>query len=154
MKDNHKPTNERPEPEAPKGLRDDLAAIYAADVPVPAEVDRAVLTMARRRVTRRRRHKLAFRWAAGVAAAAAVVMFAVFVTGPERDRDTLTLVAAREDVDRDGRVDILDAFVLAKHVEAGRKPVARWDFNGDGRVDRADVDTVAMAAVKLNGGAL
>ena len=53
-----------------------------------------------------------------------------------------------KDIDGDGRIDIRDAFMLARQIErGGRRPA--WDFNGDGVVDRADVDLVAMAAVRL-----
>lgn len=57
----------------------------------------------------------------------------------------------RGDVNGDGRVDILDAFVLAKAVEAGAA-AGEWDLSGDGRVDRADVERVARAAVAVRGG--
>ncbi len=60
--------------------------------------------------------------------------------------------AAQADIDGNGKVDILDAFALARHIE-GKQPADRtWDFNGDGLIDRRDVDTVALAAVRLNKG--
>ena len=59
--------------------------------------------------------------------------------------------ADRHDLDGNGRVNILDAFVLARHVESAAVPRGQWDLNGDGLVDRNDVDLVAMAAVALNG---
>ncbi len=49
-------------------------------------------------------------------------------------------------------VDILDAFTLAKHIESKQPTEAMWDFNSDGLIDRRDVDTVALAAVRLNKG--
>lgn len=90
-------------------------------------------------------------------------------------------LAEREDIDHSGRVDILDAFALARMIEnqdtriAGQRRDARgdvgraadarpnragiteipamFDLNGDGAVDQGDVDAVAMAAVSLKGGA-
>jgi hypothetical protein len=87
-----------------------------------------------------------------------------------------------KDIDHNGRVDILDAFLLARQIKAGGQlggdrlvlpgvapkagspktdlsrfsgPVSpAWDFNGDGVIDQKDVDAVAMSAVKLKGGAL
>jgi hypothetical protein len=56
------------------------------------------------------------------------------------------------DVDGNGTVNILDAFALARHVDAQRPSEAKWDLNADGLVDRRDVDTVALAAVRLNKG--
>jgi len=62
--------------------------------------------------------------------------------------------AIREDIDGNGRLDILDAFALARHV-VGEEPVKmEWDLNRDGVVDAADVDDVAYAAVRLEWGAL
>jgi hypothetical protein len=64
------------------------------------------------------------------------------------------LVAASADVDLNGRVDILDAFKLAKHIKAGIRPDTKWDINGDGAVNRSDVDAIARAAVRLDKGVL
>jgi len=60
-------------------------------------------------------------------------------------------IARADDVNRDGRVDVLDAFALARALDAGGgRPV--WDVNRDGAVDEGDVDAVALAAVSLGGG--
>jgi hypothetical protein len=59
----------------------------------------------------------------------------------------------REDVDHDGKVDILDAFVVAKLIEARGQLDRTYDINGDGRIDGADVDRIAMAAVDTSGDA-
>ncbi|HWL92171.1 MAG TPA: dockerin type I domain-containing protein, partial [Phycisphaerae bacterium] len=59
----------------------------------------------------------------------------------------------REDVDGSGRVDILDAFVLARRIDGGAGVSESFDLTGDGQVNRFDVDAVAMAAVRLKGGA-
>ena len=61
-------------------------------------------------------------------------------------------MSRKGDFDGDGRVDILDAFALARHLESAHKPKDKWDMNGDGIVDRADVDRIAMAAVSLKRG--
>ena len=52
-------------------------------------------------------------------------------------------------MDAFGRVDIVDAFLLAKRVERAAASDLRFDLNGDGAVDRGDVDHVARAAVRL-----
>lgn len=49
-------------------------------------------------------------------------------------------------------MDILDAFRLAKGIESRGPTTAEWDVNGDGRIDRDDVDDVAFAAVRLDKG--
>jgi hypothetical protein len=65
------------------------------------------------------------------------------------------------DIDRNGRVDILDAFKLARQIESAGRTEANlslreqgWDMNGDGLVNRNDVDLVASAAVRLDKGVL
>jgi len=73
-------------------------------------------------------------------------------TAPEGRPQALAVARPVEDIDRNGTVDILDAFTLARHIEAGRPADRMWDFNGDGLVDRRDVDTVALAAVRLSKG--
>jgi hypothetical protein len=66
-------------------------------------------------------------------------------------RSQVTAVTSK-DIDRDGRVDILDAFMLARHIEFSTPPKDEWDINHDGAVDRADVDLIAMASVSLDRG--
>lgn len=146
-----------PELEAPKGLVEDVAALYGAEVPVPAELDDAIVVLARRRLTPRSRPRLVLRWAfGGAAATAAALLLAVWIVGgPERPRQASSRsahVSIKEDFDGNGRVDILDAFALARQIESARKLKDKWDMNGDGIVDRADVDRIAMAAVSLKRG--
>jgi len=57
-----------------------------------------------------------------------------------------------QDIDGSGRVDILDAFTLARVLDERRAVERKWDVTGDGKVDRADVDAVAMSAVRLDKG--
>jgi hypothetical protein len=52
-----------------------------------------------------------------------------------------------EDVDHSGKVDILDAFVVAKLIEVRGQLDRTYDINSDGRIDGVDVDRIAMAAV-------
>jgi len=153
MNPNEKPREDE-RPAAPESLVRDLRAVYRHDADVPREVDEAILRMARRQLVRRPR-VLVLRWAAA-AAMAACVLIAVLLSVPGSRTPVPAgagrLALAREDLDRDGRVDILDAFALAQAIEGGKEHRADWDVNGDGRVDRSDVDAVAMAAVRLEGG--
>jgi hypothetical protein len=57
-----------------------------------------------------------------------------------------------EDLNRDGVVDMLDAFALARQLEPGQAPRPQLDFNGDGRVDERDVQALAAQAVSLEAG--
>lgn len=59
-----------------------------------------------------------------------------------------------EDIDQSGRVDILDAFHLAKVLELKKqspdtKLPTRWDFNNDGQWNDADVNHLATHAVRI-----
>ena len=109
-------------------------ALALSAVPVPPEIDARILDAASRRRARRR-------WplaAAGALMAAATALFFAFRPAPAQARD----------VNHDGRVDVLDAYRLARAVEAG-ETAPRWDLNRDGRVDRADVDGIMTALVSL-----
>jgi len=161
-------------------LSADLNTLFKPQSSVPPEVDRAVMDQANRRFIRRDRPHVflsktrvrVFRGAHiwRIAAAAAVIIFAFSLDlttqkpGPTTD-SSLTVEARAVDIDRNGRVDILDAFKLARHVESADytkknlSPVsstgqAGWDINGDGLVNRKDVDEVAFAAVRLDKGVL
>jgi len=55
----------------------------------------------------------------------------------------------REDVNRDGKVDILDAFMLAKKLTGAHFSDPNLDLNDDGVIDHRDVETIAAHAVSL-----
>jgi hypothetical protein len=102
----------------------------------------------------RRRLLRAAPWIAAAAAVVALgtagVLWRAAAT-PAPAAEAPARAASADDVNRDGRVDVLDAFALARAVEAGAgRP--EWDRNRDGAVDRADVDAVALAAVALGRG--
>ncbi len=156
--DQHRNSPATPDADQLPDLARDLARLADARIEVPRRVDDAVISAARTALTRRRRSgHPAFRWAAWTAAAAGIVG-AVWVGGILTQRPAAPEVASMMapsvagDLDRSGRVTILDAFALARQLESGR-PVAAGDFNGDGLIDRADVDAIAMAAVRLPEGA-
>jgi hypothetical protein len=53
------------------------------------------------------------------------------------------------DVDGNGQIDIRDAFAVARAIQSGQPSMPEWDRNGDGIVDGADVDLIALTAVTL-----
>ena len=112
---------------------------------VPSAIDEAILSRARERFAeiRRRRAKVQCLWWASAAAVLVTMGFvaSAFLNAPSYER---------ADIDRNGRVDILDAFALARRIQQGN--ASGLDFNNDGVVDRADVDAVAARAVKLKKG--
>jgi hypothetical protein len=109
---------------------------------VPPTVDEVILKQARQRFDgkAKRRPFRFWNWLA-VAGAAALIAILVFIL-PR----TKPAVVAREDINGDGQVDILDAFALAKSMEIGKGV----DQNGDGKLDQADVQAIASVAVRLD----
>ena len=149
-----------PEPDGFADLARDLARLADLRIEVPARVDDTVLAAARSALSRRRRggHP-AVRWAAWTAAAAGLALVVwlggvLTLTPVSREMASVPVTAVRGDLDRSGGVDILDAFALARQLDSGMPPAGNvGDFNGDGRIDLADVDAIAMVAVRLPEGA-
>jgi hypothetical protein len=110
---------------------------------VAPTIDEAILKQARKRFERPQPRR-SFRFWFGWVGAAAAVSLLVFLTPLSQ-----TPVAAREDINGDGKVDILDALALAKALQSGAQP-AKFDQNSDGKIDDADVRAVATAAVRLD----
>jgi hypothetical protein len=50
------------------------------------------------------------------------------------------------------RMDILDAFTLARQLKSGAVHEPRWDINHDGIVDERDVRAIAVEVVRLDKG--
>ena len=124
--------------EIPIRMRDDLGSVYSQPLAVPARVNESIKSRARAELARRGRWR-ALRWVGAAAAAACVVLVGQLVLrGP----------ASPNDVDGNRTVNIVDALVLARQIEAG----AGRDLNNDGQTDQADVDVIAMLAVSLDGG--
>jgi hypothetical protein len=143
----------------PSKLSADLNTLFEPQFGVPPEVDRAVMDRAHKHFVAlqsgKGRHRRLY-WAWRIAAAAAVVIFAFSLdltkqAGPTTDRSSLSKTQP-VDIDRNGRVDILDAFKLARQIESNGRTETEWDFNHDGLVNRDDVDVVALAAVRLDKG--
>jgi len=134
---------------------EDLNILFKPQFSIPPGVDRAVLNKAHQCLNPKHwghrilRHINIWR----IAAAAAVIIFAFSLNLTQKPEPTTSqslLVEARAvDIDRNGRVDILDAFKLARYVESAERTDKKWDINGDGLVNRNDVDLVASAAVRL-----
>jgi len=139
----------------------DLKALFQPQTSVPPEVDRAVMDRVHKHFARLQSGKgrlQRIHWAWRIAAAAAVIILAFSLDltkqgGPATDSFSLSESQA-VDIDRNGRVDILDAFKLAKQIESAGPADTEWDINGDGLIDRSDVDVVALAAVRLDKGVL
>ena len=145
-----------PDPEVPPALLAALRASHAYGVKIPPEVDRTILADARAGYARRRRFWVAARavGAAGAAAAAAVVVVVLYLDRKDAARTPVVVTGAgviAGDVDGSGRVDMVDALVLARKLEAGKgvsAPVE--DVNGDGVLSQGDVLDIAEMAVAMD----
>ena len=112
---------------------------------VPPTLDEAIVKQAREHLTGEPKGRRFGFWnwfALGTATALIAVM--IFILPRIK-----TPVIAREDINRDGQVDIVDAMALAKSVEGSATNPA-FDQNGDGKLDDADVRAVAFAAVRID----
>jgi hypothetical protein len=123
---------------------------------IPAEMDQAILGRAKDAFNaRRRRWRWAGRIAAGIAAAAmfaiAVRVFVPTAKSPMASPASHPQLAQAADVNHDGRVDILDAYTVARHIARNEPLDHAWDINGDGVVDQKDVDLIANLAVQVSG---
>lgn len=149
---------------------EDLTHLFGPPAGPPADLDRRVAAVGRAELPARVAADRQRRWRskplAGLlvyGAAAATIGFVVWVGVATRDvwnmpkqamvstPTTVVVMGPPEDYDGNGRVDILDAFALAKVVEGGYVMHDDGDINGDGEVDDRDVQAVAAAAVKLDG---
>jgi hypothetical protein len=130
--------------DAPEALQRDLRALLGRRVAVPASIGATL-----RAEMRRRRPVL--KWRPMLATAAAAVLLAsalgVFYSG----HTAQTVPLAREDFDRNGRVDVLDAFRLTLALEHHQPVDPSFDLDGDGVIDRHDVDRIAARAVSIKG---
>jgi len=141
---------------APPRLIAALRQTQSRRVFVPRTADEAVLRSARKHFAPAKPHASNpitrwLRWPALATACLLLCAVAYRITRtPSSSNPDLAYV--REDLNRDGRVDILDAFQLARHLQSGVEPRRDLDFNGDGVVDQRDASTIAAQAVKLEKG--
>ena len=145
----------------PESIREALRSRFGASGVVPSATDEAILADARRQLSEarpmvgRRRSKIFRLVGLTSTLAAAAVALMVWVRPPggneESQRPLASVNTLKEDVDGNGRVDILDAFAVARQLQRGDSVVA-VDLDGDGRTTQADVDALAQRAVMLSQG--
>jgi hypothetical protein len=157
----------------PDRLVGDLMDIYGHGGSVPPAVDHAILARARTRLAAPRRRRAGWidvlataaqralgygpssLFGRSAGAAATVLLIIAICSGldtrrpPDGSRDEIS--GAAEDVDGNGRVDIGDAFHLARALAGHTRLRDDWDVNRDGVVGREDVDAIALAAVRITG---
>ena len=146
------------EPKAPAKLVTDLKELHKEHIFVPPKVDQSILNAAREHLEKTSREPAEQETAgqpwipqwAPWAAAAASLMLLLFLTLPGEKQKPLSpaTMISHKDINKDGQVDILDAFMLASRIQTGAIE-ANWDINGDGQVNQADVEEISAFAVKL-----
>jgi Dockerin type I domain len=153
------PDPHAPEPIVPDRLAREIRDLARVDVIVPSQIEDDLHAEALRRLSPRNVRRLRFgrglRRAAPLAAAAGLAMtawvgFRAFNTsssGPGPMVDPAPFLAM--DLDASGRIDILDAFLIARTIRAGGPLQGAWDVTGDNAVDQRDADAIAAAAVSL-----
>ena len=152
---NPDPHDQSPEPVFPDRLARDLRRLAKVEMIVPNQIERDLLARAQRHLAPRNRLRIHLRRAAPLAAAAGLALtvgVALWATSGRRSSpvppiDRATPIAM--DIDGSGRVDILDAFVIARAIESGISLKSTWDVTADGVVDLRDADAVAAAAVSI-----
>ena len=166
------------EPKAPAKLVTDLKGLHKEHIFVPPKVDQSILNAAREQLEETSREPAEQetarqpwipQWAPW--AAAASLMLLLFLTLPGEKHTSPSALAkasvsaeevalkqkpsspatmiSRKDINKDGQVDILDAFMLASRIQTGAIE-ENWDINGDGQVNQADVEEISAFAVKLD----
>ena len=138
----------------------DLKKLYKASETVPPEIDRAILNKASQKLAWPRSVTRILRWIGPVAAAAAIIIFVSVSNVTKQSANAPGQLATNvrmdavasisTDFDNSGKVNILDAFKLAKLIQSEKSVDKKWDINGDGLVDESDVDEIAIVAVSLN----
>jgi hypothetical protein len=151
QKNNDDPTDERSE------FSTALKSLYAREIECSRLVDQAVRASihdhfaipAKRKFVGRRSWSLA----AGIAAAVSVAAWLSWPGRPVRQPSSPVFAhQAPSDIDRNGTINVLDAFALARSLRDSSSTLSA-DINQDGRTDQGDVDAIANQAVSLKTGA-
>ncbi len=154
MPDNHQ-HQEDEALQAPPELVPALGRLSQKPVFIPPTVDEAILRAAQRHLGKPGRPGLKWwhfmRWVAAGAAVVLLALIPLFFRKPAPNPPA-GAAFAREDLNHDGRVDILDAFALARQLKSGGTPGLQLDMNGDGVVDERDTAILAARAVNLEKG--
>ncbi len=140
--------------EAPPELISALKRSPRPSIFIPPAVDEAILHAAHQHLSRKKSPRLKWflpiPW--GVAVAVLVLLLVIAPQALRKAGSTPGSRFVRDDLNRDGQVNILDAFALARELKTGVPLSPQLDINGDGVVDERDVATLAARAVSLGKG--
>lgn len=150
----HQPDSNDPRTDL-QGLAQGLKTLYAARVQPAAEVDESLRVEIRNHFARTaaspRRHWRTLPWAIAAVILISVTSWLIW-PGYQPPKHAPLIAHQPSDIDRNGRIDILDALQLAEILDGGLASSAAfaYDINKDGTFDQRDVDFIAMEAVRLS----
>lgn len=152
MKDHEPQFDADPDNQVTEAFAQDLKRLYQSPGAIPESIDQVILGNTRIPSGRPTRIRI-YRAITGAAALIGIVIGLLVLGQMNKNVSTReysgTDSLARTDIDQNGTVNILDAFSLARHIEAQQPLSPTWDLNADSRVDQADVDLVAYTAVRV-----
>lgn len=153
MSEQNRRSHDDPDPQLPGRLAEDLRIAFASPLDVPRAMDARIWAAARRHALHQQRRRKVMRRLQASAAAAAVAL-ATWLSWPAGQRvepgeSPVMVATVAPAFDSTRQANILDAFALARHLQAGEPVGPGWDVNRDGRVDDQDVDLIAARAVSL-----
>ena len=136
---------------APPRLIEALRQVSSEGVFVPPAIDKTIIKAAELHLnpSGQGRARRIWWWTALATASAVVVALSLVTIQWQRSPNGWFAV---EDINRDGQIDILDAFALARNVKQGISSDKNLDLNGDGVIDEKDVATISAHAVKMERG--
>lgn len=141
-------------PELPSGLASELKSRYGPVPEIPGVIDRAILADAQRHLSQafperlKANRKWQFAIVSSSVAAVCMLLIALNRQEPQQPANVARDLGSERDLDGNGRVDILDAFAIARAIRGGRNQ-PKFDINSDGHVNQTDVNTMAQRAVTL-----
>ena len=143
---------EHHEPTLSTAFKRDLTALYHDPRPVPEDLSRKIRNRVCLQIRSQPRRRI-LRWALSAAAVIVICVGVVLVRSYKTQPQQVPLasrVPPAADFDRNGTVNILDAFWLARQLQTIDHIDQQWDLNTDGQVNQADVNLVAQLAVRLD----
>lgn len=136
----------------PPRLIADLRDAFGQTPATPDGFDHRVLVAATSRKQLRQMPKWRLVLPIASGAAAACLLLATWFASPVHRTQYPPVSAGSNlhgDLNADGTVNVLDAYLLARRVDRSEPLDSRWDIDGNSRVDRRDADQIAALAVSL-----
>jgi hypothetical protein len=154
-------------PEANQAIEDlnRISKLFSGAKPdaaeIPDSVDNLVLGHIKQKSREIRRDRKVvhlfprYKW--GAAAVMGVLVCVIsynLIFKMNKPEDSLKTIPARsaEDIDGNGSINIIDAYIMDRRLMSGFSMSKKLDLNGDGYVNREDINTIVKTAVSLGKG--